>query len=97
MPTFFVVTTTFTVAPWVTAVGALTLVIAMSVTGLGGGELPPSTVTPNWFSTRSMRFAIVCVELPANNRATGFFWSLSVTIKEPESPPPEKVPGSMTS
>src|SRR5438552_4817100 len=98
LPTFFTVTLTFTVAPWVTAAGPVTLVTAPSVTGAGGGGgAPPSTCTPKLLSTRSMRFAIVWVELPANKRPTGFlFWS-SVTIKDPESPPPENDPGSMMS
>ena len=34
---FFTVTLTFTVAPWVTAPGAPTPVMPMSVTGVGGG------------------------------------------------------------
>ena len=97
MPTFLIVTTTFTALPRVTELGAVTLVIARSVTGAGGGEVPPSTWTAKRFSTRSMRLAIVWVELPANRSATGFLFPSSVTISEPESPPPEKVPGSMTS
>ena len=97
LPALRIVTTTFTLAPWVTEAGALTLVIARSVTGVGGGEVPPSTETPKYCSTRSMRLAIVCVELPANSSATGFLASSSVTISDPESPPPLNVPGSMTS
>src|SRR2546426_4560419 len=98
LPTFFTVTPTFTVAPWVTAAGAVTLVTATSVTGAGGGGgAPPSTCTPKLLSTRSIRFAIVCVELPANNSPTGLlFWS-SVTINDPQSPPPRNEPGPITS
>src|SRR3989442_3818944 len=98
LPTFWTVTPTFTVAPWVTDAGAVTLVTATSVMGAGGGGgAPPSTCTPKLLSTRSMRFAIVWVELPANRSPTGFlFWS-SVTINDPESPPPENDPGSITS
>ena len=97
MPTFRTVTTTFTVLPAVTEAGAVTLVIPMSVTGAGGGDVPPSTWTAKRFSTRSMRLAIVWAEPPANRSATGFLFPSSVTINEPESPPSEKVPGSMTS
>src|SRR5436309_12384897 len=72
LPTFLSVTTTLAVFPWLTEGGALTLVIAISVTGVGGGVAPSSTCTEKLFSTRSMRFAIVCVELPANSSPTGF-------------------------
>ena len=44
-----------------------------------------------------MRLAIVCDELPANSSATGLAVASSVTIKDPESPPPENPPGSMIS
>src|SRR2546427_261379 len=59
LPTFFTVTPTFTVAPWVTAAGPVTLVTATSVTGAGGGGAPPSTCTPKLLSTRSIRYAVV--------------------------------------
>src|SRR2546426_1042590 len=98
LPTFFTVTPTLTVAPWVTDAGAVTLVTATSVMGAGGGGgAPPSTCTPKLLSTRSMRFAIVWVELPANRSPTGLLLLSSVTISDPESPPPENDPGSMTS
>ena len=45
VPTFLTVTPTFTVAPCVTAPGALMLEIAMSEASGGGGALP-STCTP---------------------------------------------------
>ena len=42
-----------------------------------------------------MRLAIVCVELPANRSPTGLLLPSSVTMSEPESPPPLNTPGSM--
>ena len=87
--------------PCVADVGAPTLVIARSVTGRGGGGggggALPSIRTPKLLSTRSMRLAIVCVLLPANNKPTGRLVPSSETMSEPESPPPENVPGSMIS
>src|SRR6266508_3982920 len=104
VPTFLTATATLTLAPLSTEPGALTLVISTSVPGVGGGGgggggggSPPSTCTPNRFSTRSIRFAIVWVELPANNKPTGFRLASSLTINDPESPPPENDPGSIRS
>src|SRR2546426_4366038 len=59
-PTFRTATLTFTVFPCVTDAGAPTLVMATSITGVGGGGGgPPSSIlTPKLLSTRSMRFAI---------------------------------------
>src|SRR3989442_3389949 len=74
LPTLLTVTPTFTAAPWVTDAGAVTLVTATSVMGVGGGGgAPPSTCTPELLSTRSMRVAIVLVAPPANSRPTWIF------------------------
>ncbi len=48
VPMFWTVTTTLAVLPIVTAPGALTLVTATSVSGVGGGAAPPSTVTSKY-------------------------------------------------
>src|SRR5437879_8131236 len=72
LPTFLTVTPTFTAAPWVTDAGAVTLVTATSVMGVGGGGgAPPSTCTPKLLSARWMRFAGVWVHLPGNRRPRG--------------------------
>jgi hypothetical protein len=63
--------------------------------GPGGAGDDPSIVTPKRFSTRSIRFPIVTDELPANSNATGLALPSSVTMSEPESPPPLNVPGEM--
>ena len=44
-----------------------------------------------------MRLAIVTDELPANSSPTGLRFASSVTMSEPESPPPLNVPGEMIS
>src|SRR3989442_14497540 len=46
LPTFFTVTPTLTVAPWVTDAGAGTLVTATSGMGAGGGGAPPPCPAP---------------------------------------------------
>src|SRR2546426_3555563 len=98
LPTVLTVTPTFTVAPWVTAAGPVTLVTATSVTGVGGGGgAPAAPGPPQVLDTQATRVAAGLGEEPANKSPTGFlFWS-SVTIKDPESPPPENDPGSMMS
>ncbi len=89
-PTFWTVTSTGTTSPWTAEAGALTLAIAMSVSGPGGAA---SMLTLKRLSTASMGFASVCVELPAKSRPTGFLLASSVTISDPESPPSLKTPG----
>ncbi len=97
LPTFFTVTLTPAVLPWITRLGPLMLVTARSVRGPGGGGAEPSIVTPKRSRTRSIRLAIVTDELPANSSATGFRFASSVTSSEPESPPPLNVPGETIS
>ena len=95
LPTFLTVTVMPAVVPGTPALGPLTLVTARSVSGPGGGGAKPSIETPNRLRTRSIRLAMVTVELPAKSSATGFRLPSSVTMREPESPPPLNVPGSM--
>ena len=94
MPKFFTVTVTLA-ATFTMVLGPLTLVTAKSVSGPGGGGAKPSIVTPKRLSTRSIRLAIVTDELPAKRSATGLRLPSSVTMSEPESPPPLNVPGEM--
>ncbi len=97
LPKFFTITVTLAVLPCTTELGPLTLITARSVSGPGGGGAKPSIVTPNRLSTRSMRLAMVTVALPAKSSATGLRFASSVTMSEPESPPPLKPPGEMIS
>ena len=97
LPKFFTVTATLPVVFCTTALGPLIPVTARSVNGPGGGGAKPSIVTPKRLSTRSMRLAIVTEELPANSSPTGLRFASSVTMSEPESPPPLNPPGEMSS
>src|SRR2546426_12546271 len=61
LPTFLTVTPTFTLAPWVTAAGHVTLVTAKSVPGAGrGGGQPASPGSPQRCTTPARRVWIVC-------------------------------------
>ena len=97
LPKFFTVTAMLPVVFCTSVLGPLIPITARSVSGPGGGGAKPSTLTPKRLSTRSIRLAIVTDELPANSSPTGLRFASSVTMSEPESPPPLNVPGEMIS
>ena len=97
LPKFLTTTVMLPVVFCTSELGPLRPVSARSVSGPGGGGAKPSIVTPKRLSTRSIRFAIVTDALPANSSATGFRFASSVTMSEPESPPPLNPPGEMIS